>query len=123
MPALTIGIGAILTVLGLISYVGSSLASWTALIPAMVGIPLILLGLLARSEKARKHAMHAVVGLAMLGFLGTIRVLPQALTLISGGYVERPGAIVAQMTMACCTFVLVLFGIRSFVAARRKSKE
>jgi hypothetical protein len=123
MPALTIGIGAILTALGLVSYIGSSGASWTALIPAMVGIPLIFLGLLARNEKARKHAMHAAVGLAMIGFLGTIRVLPQVLTLISGGYVERPGAIIAQITMACCSFVLVLFGVRSFVAARRKAEE
>jgi hypothetical protein len=123
MPALTIGIGGILTALGFMSYIGSSGASWTALIPAMVGVPLILLGLVARNEKARKHAMHAAVGLAMIGFLGTIRVLPQMLTLIGGGYVERPGAIIAQITMACCSFVLVLFGVRSFVVARRKAKE
>lgn len=120
MPGLTIIIGAILTLLGAVAYVGSDGASWTALIPAFVGIPLIVLGLIARNEKARRHAMHAAVALAMLGFLGTIRVLPSMLRLIGGGPVERPGAIIAQITMACCCFVLLLFGIRSFVAARRK---
>src|SRR5512147_457972 len=112
MPGLTITIGSILTLLAAVSYVGSGGASWTALIPAMVGIPMIVLGLLARRERARKHAMHIAVALAMIGFLGTIRVLPSFLTIIGGGSVERPGAIIAQFTMACCCFVLVLFGVR-----------
>ena len=120
MPGLSIIIGSILTLLAAVSYLGSGGASWTALIPAMVGIPLIVLGFVARKEKARKHAMHIAVALAMVGFLGTIRVLPSFLTIIGGGSVERPGAIIAQFTMACCCFVLVLFGVRSFVEARRK---
>ena len=66
------------------------------------------------------HYSEAAVALAMIGFLGTIRVLPSFLTIIGGGSVERPGAIIAQLTMACCCFVLVLFGVRSFVEARRK---
>ncbi len=120
MPGLTIIIGSILTLLAGVSYIGSGGASWTALIPAMVGVPLVVLGIIARKEQARKHAMHVAVALAMIGFLGTIRVLPSFLTIIGGGSVERPGAIIAQLTMACCCFVLVLFGVRSFVEARRK---
>ena len=120
MPGLTIIIGSILTLLAALAYFGSGGASWTALIPAMVGVPLIALGLVARKEKARRHAMHIAVALAMIGFLGTIRVLPSFLTIIGGGSVERPGAIIAQFTMACCCFVLILFGVRSFVEARRK---
>ena len=72
MPNLAKAIGILLTLLGLLSFLLSSGASWTALIPACIGIPLYLLGVFARNEKARKHLMHTAVILALVGFLGSV---------------------------------------------------
>lgn len=47
MPRLTLILGAILVVLGVISYIATAFASWTALIPAILGVVLFALGLLA----------------------------------------------------------------------------
>ena len=48
---------------------GSKAASVTALIPAFLGAPLLLLGLLAMKDSMRKHAMHGAAVLSLLGFL------------------------------------------------------
>jgi hypothetical protein len=46
------------------------MVSWTALIPAFFGLPLVILGVLALQEGWRKHAMHAAVVVGLIGFLG-----------------------------------------------------
>lgn len=42
MPRLTIGLGAVLIVIGAISYIATSFASWTALIPAILGVLILM---------------------------------------------------------------------------------
>jgi hypothetical protein len=120
MPFRSILIGVILTLLGFISYLASGGESWTALIPAFIGIPMILLGYVAKKESARKHAMHAALGLAMIGFLGSIRGLPGFLRLLSGEEIARPGAAIAQVIMALACIIFVALGVKSFIDARRK---
>ena len=61
MPKITIGLGILLILLGLGGYFGTDAKSFTALIPAFVGVPLLLLGCLALKDNLRKHAMHAAV--------------------------------------------------------------
>ena len=46
--------------------------SVTALIPAFFGLPLVVLGFLARSESIRRHAMHAAAALALVGWAGAV---------------------------------------------------
>ena len=58
MPSVTIVYGAILTVIGLTGYFATGQASVTALIPAFLGVPVAICGLLARNERLLKHAMH-----------------------------------------------------------------
>ena len=72
MPQLAIVIGLLLIVEGAGFYVGTGAESPTALIPAFVGLPILLLGALAFRAGARKHAMHGVVILALLGLLAPI---------------------------------------------------
>ena len=74
MPSTTRTFGLILIVLGLASYFLTGRVSVTALIPAFFGAVFVILALVARSESARKHAMHAAVAFGLLGFLGTLRV-------------------------------------------------
>lgn len=119
MPRLSIVIGSFLTLLAVVSYVLSGGTSWTALIPAFVGVPLIILGIVGKRESMRRHVMHAAVGLAMIGFLGSVRALADFVRVLNGVTVERPGAVVAQMLMSLACFIFVVFGIKSFVDARR----
>jgi len=119
MPNLAKLIGILLCLLGILSYTLSDGASWTALIPALFGIPLFFLGFFARNEKARKHLMHVAVIVALLGFLGSIPGLLALPTLIGGGELARPGAVAAQSVMALLCLVFVVFAVRSFIQARR----
>ena len=96
MANTTIGFGIVLIVLGLGGYFGSDRVSLTALIPAAFGLLLVIFGALARDEKRRKMAMHIAVTVGLLGFLGTVSGLLQLPTLLSGGVVERPAAVVSK---------------------------
>jgi hypothetical protein len=104
--------------LGIVSYVTTAGVSVTALIPAIFGVVLALLGWLALNEHYRKHAMHAAVALGLLGFLGTVRGLMALPALLSGAEVQRPAAVVSQAVMAILMAVFVGLGVRSFVEAR-----
>ncbi|AFZ68010.1 hypothetical protein [Deinococcus peraridilitoris] len=120
MAKITVLIGTLLTVLGIVSYALTAGASFTALIPAVLGALFVVLGLIGgRSDTARRHAMHAAAALALLGVLGSLRVLPALGALLSGRTVERPVAVFAQgLTLVLCALLLAL-AVRSFIAARR----
>lgn len=114
MASTTRTFGLILIVLGLASYFLTGRVSITALIPAFFGAVFVILALVARNESARKHAMHAAVALGLLGFLGTLRVVP----LVMRGELTRP-AVLAQLAMMILMAIYVALGVRSFKAARR----
>lgn len=118
MAIITIGLGAILSLIGLGAYINNP-ESWTALIPAFFGLPLLVLGLLARNERWHKHAMHAAAGIALLGFLGTIRGVLNVARMLSGEEIIRPRAAVVQAVMAVLLAVFLALCINSFVQARR----
>lgn len=91
--------------------------SLTALIPAAFGLVIAVLGLIARDPRMRKHAMHAAVVIALLGFLGSVRGLAQ-LGALFDGTAARPAAVVSQTIMAVLTLVYIVMAVRSFVQAR-----
>jgi hypothetical protein len=116
---LTIVFGVLLILLGLGGWFGSGGASITALIPAAFGIVLVILGFVARNDKARKNAMHIAVIVGLLAFLGSARGLLQLPTVISGGEVARPAAVIAQSVMAILMAIFVGLCVKSFIDARR----
>jgi hypothetical protein len=120
MAGTTIVFGIILIVLGLVSYVGTDAVSVTALIPAMFGAVLGLLGWLGLNERYRKHALHVATVVGVVGFLGSARGLAGLIDLITGTQVERPAAVVSQSVMAGLTAVFVGMCLKSFVEARRR---
>lgn len=120
MPSAAMFFGLALIVLGALGYLASAAQSWTALIPAMLGFPLVLLGALASKASLRKYAMHAAALLTLVGLLGSARGVPQLAALISGDEVARPAAAVAQSIMAALCLVFVILCVKSFVDARRK---
>lgn len=121
MPRTTVALGILLVLLGLGAYFGTGRTSATALIPAFFGLPLLILGLLARKDHLRKHTMHGAAGLALIGFLGTASGLFKVFVLLGGGAVERPAAAVVQAFMALLCAIFIVLSIRSFVLARRSS--
>lgn len=115
MPATTRLVGILLIVLGLVGYITTGRTSVTALIPAFFGVVFVLLALVARSEPARRHAMHAAVAVGLVGFLATLfRVLPE----LGAGQLGRP-AVLAQLIMTLLLAFYVGKGVKSFIDARR----
>ncbi|MBF4550753.1 hypothetical protein [Pseudoclavibacter sp. VKM Ac-2888] len=118
MPLLTILIGAALVVTGAIAYFVSDTSSLTALIPAAVGLLLVIAGLIARNPKLRKHAIHGALAVALLGALGSLMNVAQLGDLFAGT-AERPGAVISSTVMLVLLVALITAGVRSFIAARR----
>ena len=119
MPSITLALGVALIILGLAGYFLTGGVSLTALIPAAFGLVLALAGLVARNERLRKHAMHAAVVVALLGFLGSIRGLLQ-IGAVFAGTAARPAAVISQTIMAVLTLGYIVMAVRSFVNARRQ---
>jgi len=123
MAKFSIVFGIILIILGIVSYFGISSESITALIPAFLGIPVLILGFLALNEKYLKHAMHAAAVLMLLGLAGTVSGLIKFFRMIGGEVFERPSAIIIQAIMAVICLIFLVFAIKSFIDARRKRSE
>jgi hypothetical protein len=83
------------------------------LIPAFVGLPILLLGILACKESARKHAMHAAAALGLLGLLAAVGRIAMA-----GLSFTPVGASLVIMVLLTGGFVLLC--VKSFVDARRR---
>lgn len=124
--AITFGILLILVGLGGFGYAASTLPPdtpvtkvLTALIPAVLGLILAILGFLAKSkENLRKHLMHAAVIVGLLGFLATVSSVLK-LPALFNGTAERPVAVVSQFLTAIICLVFVILCVKSFIDARR----
>ena len=123
MPNVTLFFGGLLTLLGLVGYFGGDpdQRSMTALIPAFVGGPILLCGLIAQSEKLRKHAMHVA---AMLGLLGALaaggRGASKLGTLTDPDAPKRATVFVLLMAAICLVYFMIC--LNSFLAARKARK-
>ncbi len=119
MPIVTIIIAILLIAVGFGARMLSDSPSMTILIPAALGLLLLIAGLFALKAGLRKHAMHGAAMVALLGIAGSVGALAQLPALLSGGEVQRPLAVGARsLTFLLCAVLLGL-AIRSFVAARR----
>jgi hypothetical protein len=118
MPIISITCGVVLIFIGAIGYVDgvyTGRASLTALIPALFGIVMVILGAIARSsERLRKHLMHAAVLVALLGF-----IIPGYRVISRISEFSFSAATVSQISMALVCLIFVIVAIRSFISARR----
>lgn len=119
MARATIGFGVALIALGVVGYVGTEAVSITALIPAVFGAVLVVLGWVALNERSRKHAMHLAAAVALVGFVGAAPGLMGLWNVMAGAEVQRPAAVLSQSVMAILMAVFVGLCVRSFVEARR----
>jgi hypothetical protein len=119
MANTTIAFGVAFIILGLAGYLGTGMASPTALIPAGFGLLFCVLGALARDPGRRKHVMHAAALLGLVAVLGSGRGLTKIGPMLAGEPVERPAAVLAQSVMALLGLIFVALCIKSFRDARR----
>jgi hypothetical protein len=120
----TIVCGLMLVVIGYFGYANATpdaetgKVSPTALIPAFFGGVLVLLGLLAYSDKLRKHVMHLAAVVGLLGFVGgfmpLIRQQSKGLPLDPTAPAARNGLL---MSLVCLVFVVLC--VKSFIDARK----
>jgi lysylphosphatidylglycerol synthetase-like protein (DUF2156 family) len=113
LPKTAIAVGLLLILQGVGFYVVTETKSVTALIPTFFGIPILLLGCVALKESVRKHAMHGVVTLALLGLLAPIG------RIASAGFKLSAAGVSLVLMIVLCGGLLVL-GVKSFVDARRR---
>ena len=120
MASTTILFGVLMIVLGVAGYFMTGRQNLTALIPSGVGLVFVLLGALARNERARKHVMHLAAALALLGFLAMAGMGWVKLARWAGGTPPaRPAAVISQSILGLLLLVFLVLCIRSFVNARR----
>ena len=116
MPISAIITGAILFALGPIFYLLSESQSLTTLIPSVFGIMILACGVVASNPARTKAAMHAAVGIALLGALGSFaRIVPKLGTLSSA---PLSLAIIANLIMFAVTAVFVALSIGRFIKMR-----
>jgi hypothetical protein len=111
--------GGLLIVLSAVAY--AELHFWHTFIPGAFGVLLVVFGLLANTEDAKKRMifMHIAVTVGLLGFLGTIPGIVGVIQMAAGHVVVRPDAAKVQAAMGAICFVFVALCVRSFIAARR----
>lgn len=121
MAKFTVIIGILLILLGIIGFVATGSAHYTALIPSAFGILLSLFGTLAKTEDVKKRMlwMHIAVSVGLLGFLFTTPGLIDVIRMANGATVRRPAAAEEQAVMWIICGIFVALCVRSFIAARR----
>jgi hypothetical protein len=119
MTRWTLVYAAALLVLGLGAYFGTGAQSATALIPAFLGIPVLICGLVALMTGRPKVPLHIALLFGLLGVIGGAMGLPQLPTILSGGEVARPTATVTQSLLFFLSAGYLALGVRSFIQARR----
>ncbi len=116
MPKISVVVGVLLIAQGIGFYAATATTSLTALIPAAIGLPILVLGIVAFNPSVRRHAMHAAVILGMLGLLAaTGRIATAGLSL------SPAGASLSIMVLLCGGYIALC--IKSFIDARRRQRE
>ena len=125
MAKVTMLFGLLLIALGFVGWVETGRVHPTALIPLYFGVVLGVLGVMARTENAKKRmmVMHIAVTIGLLGFLGTAKSVWDYYQMERGGSFPFPAAVEAKATMSVILLFYVLLCVRSFIHARKARPE
>ncbi len=123
MPIVTLIVGGLLSLLGVLGYLLSDTRSLTALIPLAFGTLLEACGAMALKPELKKHAMHGASVLALLGIVGSAPGAISFLRLVTGSEVARPMAAKVQAAMFMICVVFLLLCVQSFREARARRNE
>ena len=116
--------GLLLTGMGIYFYLfPENEQSVTALIPAIIGLGLMIPGIITiATPHNKKHAMHVGAMFALIGLLGGLMGVPDFISWITdGGDIERPT--IARMAMVLFCGENLVGSILSFRLARIKREQ
>lgn len=121
MAKLTIGFGVVLAIIGIAFFVATGSTHPTALIALWFGIALILCGVLALTEDARRRMlwMHIAVTIGLIGFIFPGVMAIKEWVSAHGGTLAHAPAVEEQAVMSVVCLVFTALCVRSFIAARR----
>lgn len=130
MYFVTILAGLALAALGVITYVATGMSHPTALIPTGLGAVLVVLGVLARKDALRKHAMHGAATISLVGLIGGVALgWSRWVQYLQEGKVTRPDgsdasiSALALLLMAVICLVHLALCVNSFIQARRAASK
>lgn len=116
MYKITMFLGALLCVLGLISYAISAFEHFTAALPLILGLPIVYCGWeSARSPEKRKLLMHIALSCAIILFLGSFM---RVVTMAPHPDRKELNKVFSLWGTIVITFILIGIYIQSFLAAR-----
>ena len=120
MAKVTIGYGLLLVAWGAIFSIGSeSVTSW---IPAFIGAPILISGLLAHFVPEKKKIwMHIAVVFGVLAFLGGAMFFKGLAS--EAGPFARPKAGASQLMLFVTGGIYTFLCVRSFIAARKNQED
>ena len=121
MAKLTMVFGVLLIGVGIAGFVMTGSVHYTALIPSLIGAILLLAGVLANTEDAKRRMlwMHIAVTVGLLGFLGTAKGAVDTFRLAHGVEFPHPIAVEERGVTCLLCLLFVAFCVRSFIEARR----
>ncbi len=116
MPKMTIAYGLLLIIWGaLFSLDSKSFTSW---IPSIIGLPILVSGILAKSiPEKRKIWMHIAVLFGLFAFLGGFRFF--AAMGSEAGLFGKPKAASSQLMLMITGGIYTFACVRSFIWARK----
>lgn len=113
MGKLALGFGVALILVGVVGYVASGAASVTALIPAFVGVPMLVAGWMMGRANLYRVGLYSAIVLAVVLALGSLRGVAGLL----GGEFSGPALIQLVLFLASVGFVVL--AAREVFAGRR----
>ncbi|MEO0965502.1 MAG: hypothetical protein AAFY08_10310 [Planctomycetota bacterium] len=129
MPAITLFFAVLFLLLGGAFYgytaVATDSAEKTALIPAIPGLLLLVLGLAGLVASLRPHAMHGAAAIGLLALLAGLGKAIGDFAKAGGsiGELALPMATLQSALMGLLGLIFVAFCVNSFMAARAKRKK
>jgi hypothetical protein len=119
MAKWTMGFGALLIAIGVAGY----LTLGAKLHPVWTGLALLICGLLANTEDAKRRMlfMHLAVTVGLIGFLlpGVMSVIALVKAHTGSAPIINPALLDERILVALVCLVYVVLCVRSFIAARR----
>jgi hypothetical protein len=124
MAGITVVFGALLIGVGVGGFVATGSSHYTALIPAGLGLLLLVLGGLSFQDRFRKHAMHAAALVGTLGFIAcAVMCVPQLPAYFRGDDFPGRASFPYKAVTAVVCLAFVALCVNSFIQARIRQRK
>ena len=123
MTLLTLIFALLLNVVGLLGFFGTGATHYTALIPCVLGLLLLVCGIVAQKAHLHRHAMHSAVLVSLIGILGTASAFTKIPLLMDHAAGDKAPAYLAKIATALLCGLFFLLCLHSFINARMLNKQ